>query len=147
MDHFPEVVETQPGLVAHHFTAAQRTEEALPYWKSAGERAVERSANAEAVSHFSKALSLLEDLSDGPERVEQELPLRVALATPLVTTMGYAAPEVEATYAQARELCEQMGETPQPLRVLWGLWAFYLVRTALGTAPQVHGEHDAGRES
>ena len=134
VDRFPEVVETQPGLVAHHLTAAQRAEEALPYWKSAGERAVESSANAEAVSHFSKALSLLEALPDGPERVEQELTLRVALATPLVLTMGYAAPEVEATYARARELCEQVGETPQLFRVLWGLWAFYLVRTALGTA-------------
>ena len=134
MDRFPEVVETQPELVAHHLTVAQRTDEALPYWKRAGKRAVERSANVEAVGHFSKALSSLESLSDGPESVEEELALRVALATPLVTTKGYAAPEVEANYSRARELCDQVGETPELFRVLWGLWAFYLVRTDLGAA-------------
>ncbi|MBT3271334.1 AAA family ATPase [Candidatus Poribacteria bacterium] len=134
MERFPEVVETQPELVAHHLTSARRAEEALPYWKSAGNRAVERSANTEAIGHFGKALDLLESLPDGPERAEEELALRVALATPLVTTKGYAAPEVEATYARARELCDQVGDTPQLFRVLWGLWAFYLVRTDLGAA-------------
>jgi predicted ATPase/class 3 adenylate cyclase len=134
LEQFPEVVETQPELVAHHLTAAQHTQEALPYWKDAGKQAVERSANMEAIGHFSQALDLLTSLPEGPERIEEELSLRVALATPLVTTKGYAAPEVEATYARGRELCDQVGETPQLFRVLWGLWAFYLVRTDLTTA-------------
>ena len=44
---------------------------------------------------------------------------------PLMATKGYAAPEVEKAYTRARELCQQVGETPQLFPVLWGLWVFY----------------------
>ena len=43
-----------------------------------------------------------------------------------MATKGYAAPEVEKAYTRARELCQQVGETPQLFPVLWGLWVFYL---------------------
>ena len=48
-----------------------------------------------------------------------------------MATKGYAAPEVEHAYTRARELCQQVGETPQLFPVLWGLWLFYLVRGEL----------------
>jgi predicted ATPase len=41
---------------------------------------------------------------------------------------------VEKAYARARELCRQVGETPQLFHVLLGLWAFYLVRAEYKTA-------------
>ena len=48
-----------------------------------------------------------------------------------------AAPEVEKAYARARELCQQVGETPQLFPVLLGLWAFYVVRGELQTAREL----------
>ena len=56
---FPEMTETQPELLAHHYTESGLPEQALPYWQRAGERAVRRSAHVEAVRHLSKALELL----------------------------------------------------------------------------------------
>src|SRR2546430_11723259 len=53
---FPEVAEVQPELLAYHYTEADRGAQAIPYWQRAGQRAVERSANHEAVSHFTKGL-------------------------------------------------------------------------------------------
>ena len=50
---------------------------------------------------------------------------------------GQGAPEVEQTYARARELCGQVGETPQRFQVLWGLWYFYLARTEYHTAGEL----------
>ena len=50
--------------------------------------------------------------------------LQIALGVPLMATKGYAAPEVERAYTRARELCQQIGETPQLFPVLWGLWGF-----------------------
>ena len=47
---FPEVCETQPELLAHHYTEASINAQAIPYWQRAGQRAVERSAYAEAIS-------------------------------------------------------------------------------------------------
>ena len=58
-------------------------------------------------------------------------------AMPLMATKGYAAPEVEKAYTRARELCQQVGETPQLFPVLWGLWVFYLVRAELQTAREL----------
>src|SRR5207245_3325176 len=92
--HFPEVVETQPEVVAHHYTEAGLTEQAIPYWQRAGQRAVERSANVEAIAHFTKGLELLKTLPDTPERAQQELTLQIALGVPLIAIEGFAAPEV-----------------------------------------------------
>jgi len=43
-------------------------------------------------------------------------------------------PEVEQTYARARELCQQVEDTPQLFPVLRGLHRFYLVRGQFQTA-------------
>ena len=76
---------------------------------------VERSAYMEAIAHLTKGLELLKTLPDTPERAQQELTLQLAWATALMATRGYAAPEVERAYARARELCQQVGETPNSL--------------------------------
>ena len=95
-----------------------------PYWQRAGQRALQRSANGSG-QHLTKALALLQTLPDTRERAQQELALHIALGPALMATKGYAAPEVEHAYARARELCQQVGETPQLFPVLWGLWLFY----------------------
>jgi predicted ATPase len=41
---------------------------------------------------------------------------------------GYAAAEVEHTYARARALCEQVEESPQLFPVLRGLYTYYIAR-------------------
>ncbi len=56
---------------------------------------MQRSANAEAVSHLTTALELLKTLPETPERTQQELTLQIALGAPLMATKGFAAPEVE----------------------------------------------------
>ena len=49
---FPALVETQPELVAQHYTAAGCTEQAVHYWQRAGQHASDRSAYLEAISHL-----------------------------------------------------------------------------------------------
>ncbi len=126
-EQFPEVAEMQPELLAHHYTEAGLVEQALPYWQRAGQRAVERSANVEAISHFTKGLELLQNLPAAPERRQQELTLQLALGSPLLMIKGHTTPEVEHTYNRALELCQQFGETPQHFSALMGLWRLYLL--------------------
>ena len=136
---FAATVETQPELVAHHYTQAGLSEQAVPYWQKAGQRAVEQSANAEAVDHLTQGLELLKTLPDTPERPQQELALQIALSTPLALTKSYAAPELRALYTRAEELCKLIGETPQLFSVMWGLWAYYNIGAQHPTALE-HGE-------
>jgi predicted ATPase len=136
----PDMVETQPELVAHHYTEAGLIAQAIPYWQRAGERAVQRSANAEAIHHLTKGLELLETLPDTLERNRQELTFRTALGPAFIATKGNAAPEVEHTYARAVELCRQVGETPQLFPMLFGLRSVYLVRG------EVQRAHELGEQ-
>jgi predicted ATPase len=123
--------------LARHFQEAGMTEKAIPYLKQAGEKALWLSANQEAIAHFTRALELLETLPDTPERTQQELELQLGLPVPLLATRGYAAPEVGRAYARARELCEQIGETPELFPTWWLLSLFYAARAEYQTAMEL----------
>ena len=69
---------------------------------------------------------------------QQALTLHIALGAALIITKGQAAPEVEHAYSQARALCQQVGETPELVPVLFGLYRFYVVQA------QVHTAHELG---
>ncbi|MGE4096605.1 MAG: hypothetical protein AB7G75_37910, partial [Candidatus Binatia bacterium] len=112
------------GELAHHFSRSGNTEKAVTYLGLAGQQAVQRSAHTEAISQLTAALDLLLTRPETPERVAQELTLRLALGTPLIAIQGWAAPALEPHYTRARALCDRLGDTPQRFPVLWGLWAF-----------------------
>jgi predicted ATPase/class 3 adenylate cyclase len=137
---FPETAATQPERLAHHYTEAGLLAEAIPYWQRAGQRALESSANVEAVAHLTRGLDVLKALSDAPERARRELVMQITLGRALSAVKGQAAPEVLQTYARARELCEQVGEAPQLFQVLRGLQYFYQLRMQLQTARQLGEE-------
>jgi len=124
---FAETVVTQPELVAHHYSDASLISQVIPYWQQAGQRAAQRSANAEAASHFTTALEPRQTLPDRPECNQHELSLDVTLRVSIMATKGSAAPEVGNIYRRARELCEQVGDTPETFTTLYGMWAFSLV--------------------
>jgi predicted ATPase len=131
---FPALVETQPELVAQHYTAAGCTEQAVRYWQRAGQQASDRSTYLEAISHCTTGIELLTTLSETPERTQHAVTLHIALGAALQMTQGLAAPEVERAYTQAYSLCQQVGETPELVPVLFGLWRYYVSRSQLHTA-------------
>ena len=136
-DRFPETAEVQPELLGHHFTEAGLAEQTIPYWQKAGEIAVRRSANTEAIGHLTRGFDLLKTLPETPERIQQEITLLIALGGPLTSTKSSAAQEVEQVYARAYELCQQVGETPQLFPALRGLWNHYQDRGKLQRAHEL----------
>ena len=122
---FTEAVTIQPELLARHYAEAGLPEQALPYWQQAGQRAVERSANAEAISHLTTGLEVLQSLLDSPEHVQQELQFRLALGLPLMATEGLGSPALEHSFGRTRELCRQLGDPPELFPVLYGLAMYY----------------------
>ena len=134
---FPDRCETQPELLAQHYTEAGVMVQALSYWQRAGQRALQRSAHVEAISHLMKGLEVLKALPDGAERAQQELNLQTTLGPALMAIKGFAAPEVGQAYARARALCRELGDTPQLFPVLHGLWRFYVNRAEFQTAREL----------
>jgi tetratricopeptide (TPR) repeat protein len=132
-ERFPGAAETQPELLAHHCDAAGLTAKAVRYCGEAGRRASEQSAHREAVRHLTRGLELLQALPESLERDRQEQALRLVLATPLIATRSYGAPEVEELGSRVRELGQRVGDPlrPGPLGVLW---QFHVVRGPLPKA-------------
>jgi predicted ATPase len=85
---FPQSRETQPEVLAHHFTQAGLTEAAVHWWGKAGQQALVHSAMLEAEGHLRKGLNILATLPDGTERQEYELDLQMALADAVAATHG-----------------------------------------------------------
>ncbi len=147
-EKFAERVQLEPELLAYHFEQAGLTREAITYWRLAGRRDADRSANIEALNHFDRALALLKELPSGAERNVMELEILIARGAPMVTVKGYASQEIERNYLRARELSQDKNSSGQYFLSVWGLWVFHLVRGPLATACDL-AEHLlslAGRE-
>jgi predicted ATPase len=138
----------QPELLAHHCTEAGLSEKAVEYWYQAGRLASERSALAEAIGHFSKALELLATLLDPSARAEREVDLQIALGGALISAKGHAAPETGRAYARAHELCQQVGGLGRLSPLLFGQWVFHVTRAEHPEAREIAQEllHSAERE-
>jgi class 3 adenylate cyclase/predicted ATPase len=131
---FPQIVATEPALLAQHCAEAALSEKAVDYRLRAGQQAVARSAMAEAVAQFQKGLNLLASLPESPSRAQQELDLRMALGRALFAAKGYGAPGVGETFARARALAEQLDRSDYLVPLLYGQWLFHAVRSELRLA-------------
>ncbi|MBM4466215.1 MAG: tetratricopeptide repeat protein [Chloroflexi bacterium] len=147
---FPERIEEQVGLLAHHWERAGEPQKAIHYLLQAGQKAVRVSANQEAIAHFTKGLELLQTLPDTSQRAQQEFVLQLALSAPLIATRGWGAPEVGLACRRARELSRQMGQLPQLPSLLNLLYQFYLIRaeheTALDLAKEIVAVAERGQD-
>jgi class 3 adenylate cyclase/tetratricopeptide (TPR) repeat protein/ABC-type lipoprotein export system ATPase subunit len=117
IEAYPDLVVTQPELIAQHYVNAQKNELAFPYWVKAGERALGRSANYEAVDHFQNALAVAEHLP-GPDQQKEELEVTLKLGEAL-----FAAGRVSDSVAKFKltaQLAREVGDTKAFIRSALG---------------------------
>lgn len=145
VERFPEVAETAPELLAHHFSEARLPATAIAYWRTAGERAAARAANAEAADHLACALRLLPALPEA-RRSREELDLQLKLGFVLLALRGFGAEDVGRCYWRALALCESLGERQKGLVARFGLWRFHLVRGEFEVADRLAGELQAAAD-
>jgi len=126
--------------LAMHFELGHDYKRAAIYLQKGADKAIRRFAYREAVALSRRGLELLEKLPGTADRREQELHLHLTLGLPLIATQGYAAADVGSAYTRARELCQQLGETPEIFPVLWGLFVFHLLRADMATARETAEE-------
>jgi predicted ATPase len=134
---FAEIAENQPEILARHFTEAGMSETAIQYWSKAGERALQRSANAEAAAHLTSAIKLIRVSQKGGNESRLELRLQMALGSAARAIHGHAAPETLRVYTRARDLLDEAVPAKEQLAVLYGLFAVTIVRGEYAAARPV----------
>ena len=130
-DRFRTMAEVQPEVVAHHFTQAGLSEAAVEWWVKAGDRALDRSANNEAIAHLEKAISLTEGPADGPAQRLLRLRLQTTYGHALLHGRGHSQPETIAAFARARELAAGIEDTAARFSAYYGMWLVSFVRADL----------------
>ena len=132
-EKFPDIVVSQPEILAHHFTEANLVEPAINYWLKAGNLALGRSANA-AVNHLQQGLKLIASINDKTTSEKLELLLQTSLGNALRTTKGWSTEGVKQAYTRALQLCSQNGLDEHTLPAVFGLWTWNFLRATLREA-------------
>ena len=127
-EKFPDTAGNEPEVVAHHFTHAGLLDHAIDYWLKAGNLALSRSANAEAVNHLRNGIELTLTQAPSPERIRKELDFYLALGPATTATEGDAAPETLRVFSHARELLGDGGSLKEQMTVLWGTYLAHNIR-------------------
>ena len=124
-EHFADIVEAEPELLAHHFTEAGLTKTAIEYWGKAGDLALYRSAFKEAIAHLGKAIEMTEALAGAGEADQSggKLKLHVAYAHAMIAAHGHGAPETVAAFVRAHELAADSADMQARFSSNYGLWA------------------------
>jgi predicted ATPase len=106
----------------------------------AGQRAIERSSNPEAIGHLKRALEMLHALPADSEHAQVALKLEVMLAQAMIASKGYSSPETMEVLLRAKELITEATEISQRFTILYGMWACYYV------GGEVNKQHVAATE-
>jgi class 3 adenylate cyclase/predicted ATPase len=129
-----EQLDDRLGDLARHYSRSDNIAKAVEYLERAGQHALQRSAYTDGIASLTASITLLPRLPDSPERNQRELLLQLAIGPALIAVRGYGAPEVQAAYTRARELCERLGDPPELFPTSFGLWLMYCIRGELRTA-------------
>lgn len=121
-EKFPVVAETEPEVLAHHFTEAGLSEIALEWWRKAGQQALKRSAYSEAIAHLGKAIAIADQLPDEPRRMMSRLHLQIAYGRALRGSLGHSAPETVAAWTRARQFAAGIDDPVELAPVHSGLF-------------------------
>ncbi|MFB3104385.1 MAG: hypothetical protein ACE1ZA_05590, partial [Pseudomonadales bacterium] len=115
----PDITETEPETLAHHYTEAGLLEDGIDWWTRAGQLASARSANPEALALLERGVGLITDLPESETRHRRELSLQTALFGPLINVVGQTSEELEAAYTRTLELCEKVESPENMFRALF----------------------------
>ena len=134
VERFSELAQTQPELVARHYTEADDKEQATKYWFRAGQQANARFALREAVAHFTKGMELLAALPESEARDGRELEFQLALVIPLIAMHGFGSEEVEVCANRAKDLSDRCGNPLDRFAAYRFVWNSCLLRRPLPQA-------------
>jgi len=126
-----------PEIVAMHLQRAERSAESISYWRKAGEQSARRANDREAVSHFRRALSLLEAQPETNERWRTELAILSQLGPALMNVHGWAAAEVGEVVERAADVGRRLESSQELAPSIANLWVFQFSNGRLDAAEKI----------
>jgi class 3 adenylate cyclase/tetratricopeptide (TPR) repeat protein len=108
----PDLSEFSAELMAQHFAASDVPVKAIPYRRQAGQRALQRSANLEAIEHLNQGLVALASLPERPERLAQQLEFSLDLGNAQLKASQLS--DAMQTYIKAARLA-RLAKSPMHL--------------------------------
>lgn len=133
----PDRAEREPEILAHHLAEAGQADRAAGYWQKAGQLAVRRAANPEAVGHFRRALALVEARPETTERHRDELAILTQLAPPLMAVQGWSGPGVGEVVERAAATGRRLPSSAELAPAVANLWIFNIASGRGDRAKQI----------
>jgi tetratricopeptide (TPR) repeat protein len=125
------------GEMAYHYRESNNAVKAARYLGMAAEQALRRSLHTEAIVHAMTGLSLLERISDEPERLRAELALQLVVGRASIATVGYTSKAVQEAFSRAAQICQKTNSKLGAFSALGGLFAVHFVRAEIGVAHEL----------
>jgi class 3 adenylate cyclase/tetratricopeptide (TPR) repeat protein len=149
--HFAMVAQTNPEVMAHHYSEAGAHVAAAQWWRLAADGALNLSQLGVAVAHLKRGLVMLaltselpyedfappgrDTIRPAPDAREEELAIRRLLGPCLTMLAGNGADAVVDNYRRCLAL--SAGLAPIPFEILWGLQGCHSVRGELADALEI----------
>jgi class 3 adenylate cyclase/tetratricopeptide (TPR) repeat protein len=118
----PAARESEPAVVAFHYSRAGEAEKSFRFWLLAADRCGQRLAFAESIANLDAALAEAARVADPQLRTRLKLDAQLRLGATLVHHTGAQTPEAEAALQEARALAEEADAGPQLFQATWGLY-------------------------
>jgi len=150
---FADQLDDHLTQLAHHYSHSDNIDKAVDYLGRAGQQAIHRSANNDAIKSLTAAIDLVQKRPEDPQTLQRELQLQLALGPALIPVKGWAVVEVERAFRRACEIAEQLDEPQALFGALFGMWAVYYLRAQFRAAYELgeqllqraEGMHDSIR--
>ena len=136
-DRFADRAATEPEVLAHHFTQAGLTDDAIEWWSKAGDQALRRSAFEEAIAHLGKAIEMADEAGESaPRAADRRLKLQTSLGHAVMWGRGFASEELKAAFLRARELAGEVENPADRALAYYGVWLDSFTRAEIAQAQE-----------
>ena len=136
-DRFADRAATEPEVLAHHFTQAGLTDDAIEWWSKAGDQALRRSAFEEAIAHLGKAIEMADKAGESaPRAAHRRLKLQTSLGHAVMWGRGFASEESKAAFLRARELAGEVENPAERASAYYGVWLDSFTRAEIAQAQE-----------
>ena len=144
---FPDLVLASPEMMAHHCEIGGLADDALSYYRRAGEAAATRSANREGIHHFDRAINVLQTLPESEERNRQNLNLLLMMSGCQTSAFGWGVSDVALTHKRIQELYKDVDDPKLISEALLALLSSCNVRAEYDQAERLTSELSSLGES
>jgi class 3 adenylate cyclase/tetratricopeptide (TPR) repeat protein len=122
---FPEFCESEPEVIAAHWSRSNSSSKSTAFWLRAGQNALKRSAYLEALNNLRHGSEFFSPGTKCTENSRIEFDLNLCTGQASYVINGPAAEQTTKAYSRALELIELVDQPDQRFDLLYGIFSGY----------------------